>query len=228
LDLSFGIVQSIIDDNRYHLYIHVDHYKSCTITGSANEWMLIAKSIRSGEYSAYVIDEAYISVNESGSIKISRNRSTLIIDAYYALKLACVIEDKFSKARKPIKPIILYPRKCPKCSSPARKSKAGLFCSNKKCRVAKDFRNQVLKMIPPSVSKAKEVDADGYVLCPECGCIARGTLANATGRLTYSDCSHRWKHEWKNGQKCLRDNQYFIWNATTYGFSRGVKLLDNS
>jgi hypothetical protein len=83
-----------------------------------------------------------------------------VIDTGWKLDEECLvpIEDN-------IKPIIPYPHMC-KCGNPARKTKQGLFCSNRKCKTRKNytayFKNYNGKF-------NKDLDKDGFLICLECG-----------------------------------------------------------
>lgn len=64
--------------------------------------------------------------------------------------------------------ITIYQSTCPICSSPARKKKGFLFCSNAKCKSRKKFLSSI-----KSTPDLQYNDKDGYIMCLACkeGCV---------------------------------------------------------
>jgi hypothetical protein len=91
----------------------------------------------------------------------------------------------------------LYPHTCKVCHSSARRIKQKFICSNVKCKTWKKIRAIAAQNI------VREIDKDGFVICPECKGLARDTngLSNRFNRRNICVNGHKWNSEWRHGYK---------------------------
>lgn len=145
-------------------------------------------------------------VEECASFLVKRYQPAYGWEMWYVHPDCLKLKKEYkAKAQNP------YPHTCSYCNSPARKVNSIVFCSNLKCKPARNYIKNIAKICKAKVSK--DTDNQGFILCPSCKHRAIQALFDRN-----FNCSngHTWTHISKSGDKIdCRDVGYgvFVWNG---------------
>lgn len=108
-----------------------------------------------------------------------------------------------------------YPNTCKICKAPSRKLGLLVLCSNTKCKsrgiVKKIYYNMA---VPTPVHAQEDVDAEGYILCPEC--YERAYSSDSTGLWAMCRKNHRWVPRLEIGNQVNHPSHPYIWNGSCW------------
>jgi hypothetical protein len=144
--------------------------------------------------------------NASWKISVAfRGNNSVILAAPLTGRVWGVPIDGFELIR-PEKPITLYPSKCPKCYSSARKCGSEIMCSNNKCST----RSALKKYLGIKYIKA---DKNNFV-CPKCG----ENIKSTSLMMKYKICINEHQTYYalsqiEIGSKKYRGGHISMWNG---------------
>lgn len=116
---------------------------------------------------------------------------------------------------EPIISIKPYPHTCSHCSSPARKCKSMVLCSNVKCKSRRNVRKLIGKVSKPTYR---------LIMCPKCSTEAIG--CNRIDKLTeigIFNClnGHKWNCNAPIGSAISQLNSVYVWSGWLNDACRG-------
>ncbi len=158
------------------------------------------------EVLGYVNDDRRVVVfkpRKFGGYALELNNGRLVEEGYK-------VDARYLSMLEDIKPIIPYTRVC-QCGMPARKTKLGIFCSNKRCKSRKPFSYF------GNYKHPDEVDSDNFLICLECQNkitnVAIKTRFNYQANEYILSCPlfQHWQiHSFKLGEKIMISNSKYV------------------